>query len=69
LKGAFLALWAVPAAACPNCAGTLAGTGLGEGIWWGIVILLAVTMSLVGGFAYTFWRVEQARARAERGLA
>src|SRR5437868_13123424 len=40
LHDALPILLAAPASACPNCAGTLAGTGLGDGIWWGIVILL-----------------------------
>lgn len=68
-KAALLLPLAAPAAACPTCTGSLAGTGLADGIWWGIVILLAVTFTLVGGFAYTLYRVERDRARAERGLA
>lgn len=62
---ALLSLSAVPAAACPSCMGRADASGVYAGFWWGIVILLGVTFTLVGGFAYTLWRVERARARAE----
>lgn len=70
MKGACLPLLlAAPAAACPSCSGAFQG-GVADGIWWGIVILLTVTFSLVGGFAYTLWRVEKRRLEAEqRGAA
>ncbi len=64
LAAGLLAL-AGPAAACATCFGAADGTGLYDGIWWGIVLLLTVTFALVGGFAYTLWRVEKARLRAE----
>lgn len=60
-----LLLAAAPAAACPSCAGAFQG-GVADGLWWGIVILLSVTFTLVGGFAYTLWRVERQRLDAEQ---
>lgn len=62
---ALLSLLAGPASACPSCMGSADGSGVYDGIWWGIVLLLSVTFALVGGFAWTLWRVEKARMRAE----
>lgn len=59
-----LSLLSGSAAACATCFGG-GDSGLNDGIWWGIVLLLSATFTLVGGFAYTLWRVERARARAE----
>jgi len=53
------------ASACSVCFGGGDGkSGLSHGIWWAIVILLTVTMSLLGGIGWTLWSVE--RDRAER---
>ena len=62
---ALLDLLAAPAAACATCFGQNDGSGHYDGFWWGIVILLGITFALVAGFAWTFWRVEKARMRAE----
>ena len=63
---ALLSLLSSAAAACATCFGQADGSGLYDGFWWGIVVLLAVTFALVGGFAWMLWRVEKARMRAER---
>ena len=69
MKRALLAaLLATPrtAGACAVCFGGPDGkSGLFNGIWWGIVILLTVTMSLVAGIGWAVWSVE--RGRAARG--
>lgn len=66
MKGAaLLSLLAGPASACSTCFGQNDGSGLYDGFWWGIVILLGITFALVGAFAWTLWRVEKARMRAE----
>jgi hypothetical protein len=52
--------------ACAVCFGGGDGkSGLSHGLWWGIVVLLAVTMSLVAAIGWTMWSVE--RDRAARG--
>ena len=51
------------AGACAFCFGQADGkNGLLNGFWWGIVVLLTVTMSLVGGIGYAIWSVERERA-------
>jgi hypothetical protein len=53
------------AAACPVCFGALDNkSGIAAGFWWGIVILLAVTMSLVAGIGYAVWSIERRRNEA-----
>lgn len=52
--------------ACAICFGAVDGkSGLFNGFWWGIVILLAVTMSLVAAIAWTLWTVERRRAHLD----
>jgi len=61
------ALLALPrsASACAICFGGLDNSsGLARGFWWGIVVLLAVTMSLVGAIAWAVWTVERRRKEA-----
>lgn len=54
------------ASACAVCFGGGDGkSGLSQGFWWGIVVLLAVTMSLVGAIGYALWTVERRRAEAD----
>ena len=54
------------ASACAVCFGQLDGkSGLANGFWWGIVVLLVVTMSLVAGIGWAIWSVERERARKE----
>lgn len=56
------------AAACAVCFGSAPGAkGLLDGIWWGIVILLSVTMSMVGGIGWLLYKVEKDRASGEAG--
>ncbi|MFI5362424.1 MAG: hypothetical protein ACHQ49_10675 [Elusimicrobiota bacterium] len=51
------------ASACAVCFGQADGkSGFANGIFWGIVILLSVTMALVGGIGYAIWSVERERA-------
>jgi hypothetical protein len=51
------------AGACAVCfGGADTQKGFFDGLGWAIVILLAVTLSLVGGIAYALWTVEKARA-------
>jgi hypothetical protein len=59
---AALAAYPRAADACAVCFGLGENSkGLAAGFWWGIVILLAVTMSLVGSIGYAVWSVERAR--------
>ena len=61
LLAAFLLLPGA-ANACSVCFGKSEGTaGLASGLWWGIMLLLSVTMLLVGTIGYTLWSVEQRR--------
>jgi hypothetical protein len=54
------------ASACAVCFGQADGkVGFYRGIFWGIVILLAVTMGLLGGIVGAVWAIE--RDRAKRG--
>lgn len=57
-----LPLLAGRAGACAVCFGKSDGNrGLADGFWWGIVLLLLVTMSLVGGIGWVLWSVEKGR--------
>lgn len=50
------------ASACAVCfGGSQANKGLIDGFWWGIIILLTVTMSMVGGIAWLLYKVEKDR--------
>lgn len=64
-----LALLPGSAAACAVCFGKAPGNqGLFDGIWWGIVLLLSATMSMVAGVAWFLYKVEKNRlARETRG--
>ena len=56
------------AEACSVCFGKAKGpaaSGIVDGIWWGIVLLLASTFSLLGGIGWLLWRVEKTRAAEE----
>lgn len=54
------------AAACAVCFGGASGNkGLFDGIWWGIVLLIAVTFSMVGGIGWLLWKVEKSREASE----
>jgi hypothetical protein len=45
--------------ACSVCfGGGDSVAALSRGIWWGIIVLLTVTLSLVGAIGWTIWRVE-----------
>lgn len=56
------------AAACAVCFGSTPGAkGLLDGIWWGIVILLTVTFSMVGGIGWLLYKVEKDRKSSEAG--
>jgi hypothetical protein len=65
----FAVLSAVPgaAAACAVCFGKAGpGTqGLLDGIWWGIILLLSATMSMVGGIGWLLYKVEKSRLAEE----
>lgn len=51
---------------CAVCFGGFDGkSGLAKGFWWGIVVLLVVTMSLVAGIGWTLWTVERRRNSGE----
>lgn len=66
LSAAVLLLAPRAASACAVCFGAGDGkSGLSNGIWWGIVVLLTVTMSLVGGIGWAIWSVERSRARMD----
>jgi hypothetical protein len=54
------------ALACAICFGGLDNkTGLAAGFWWGIVILLAITMTLVAAIGWAVWSVERRRREAD----
>lgn len=61
---ASLALLPGSAAACAVCFGG-DNKGLIDGFWWGIVLLLIVTMGMVAGIAWFLYKVEKARDAAE----
>lgn len=68
--GAAILLAALPgsAAACAVCFGNDPGNkGLFDGIWWGIVVLLTVTMFMVGGIGWLLYKVEKDRPADEHG--
>lgn len=63
---ALLAFARGTAAACAVCFGGASGAkGLFDGVWWGIVLLLSVTMSMVGGIAFLLYKVESHRLAEE----
>ena len=65
---ASLALLPGSAAACSVCFGNAPGNkGLIDGFWWGIVLLLLVTMSMVGGIGWLLYTVEKHRLAEESG--
>lgn len=50
------------ASACSVCFGGGDGKdGLSHGIWWGILILLTVTMTMIGCIGWAVWSVEKRR--------
>jgi hypothetical protein len=51
------------AAACTACFGKTSDQSLLDGIWWGIILLLTVTMSLVGGIGWFLYKTEKKGAR------
>ena len=54
------------AAACAVCFGdSPQARGLFNGLFWGIVLLLAVTFTLVGGIAWGLRSVEKARGESD----
>lgn len=54
------------AAACAVCFGSAPGAkGLLDGIWWGIIILLSVTMSMMAGIGWLLYKVEKDRPADE----
>ena len=65
---ALLALLPGSAAACAVCfGGSQANKGLIDGFWWGIVVLLTVTMSMVGGIGWFLYKAEKDRPADETG--
>lgn len=65
---ALVALMPGSAAACAVCFGKAPGSqGLFDGIWWGIVLLLSVTMTMVSGIGYLLWKVEKSRPVEDTG--
>ncbi|MBI4060008.1 MAG: hypothetical protein HY403_01115 [Elusimicrobia bacterium] len=68
LPAALPALLPGSAAACAVCFGKAPGNqGLLDGIWWGIILLLSVTLSMVGGIAWLLYRVEKDRRKKGAG--
>lgn len=56
------------ASACAVCfGGAQANKGLIDGFWWGIVVLLTVTMAMVGGIGWLLYKVEKDRPADEAG--
>jgi hypothetical protein len=51
------------AGACAICFGGLDNkSGLAQGFWWAVVLLILITMSLLAGIGWTLWTVERDRA-------
>ncbi|MDE2141768.1 MAG: hypothetical protein KGJ84_05085 [Elusimicrobia bacterium] len=66
LASAALLLAPRAASACAVCFGGGDGTsGFSRGIWWFIVLILAVTMSLIAALGWLLWSVERRRAKAD----
>ena len=54
------------ASASALCFGQADGkNGLLNGFWWGVVVLMVVTLALVAGIACAIWSVERERAAAD----
>ncbi len=54
------------AAACAVCfGGQSEAQGLLDGIWWGIVLLVSVVMSLVFAIGWALWKIEKRRLAQE----
>jgi hypothetical protein len=63
---ALLPLLPGAAAACAVCFGKAPGQqSLFDGIWWGIVLLLTVTMCMLSGIAWLLYKVEKNRRHEE----
>ncbi len=64
---ALLPLLRDTASACAVCFGGATGGNKGffDGIWWGIVLLIAVTFSMVGGIGWLLYKVEKNRLTHE----
>lgn len=63
---ALLPLLPGSAAACAVCFGNAPGSkGLIDGFWWGIVLLLSITMCMVTGVAWLLYKVEKDRPADE----
>jgi hypothetical protein len=67
-------LAAGPAQACAVCGhATTPGDPLGRGFYWGMLFLLAMPFTVVGGFggwvAYMYWRARHPRPTSLRDLA
>lgn len=63
---ALLPLLPGSAAACAVCFGNAPGNkGLIDGFWWGIILLLSVTMFMVAGVAWLLYKVEKDRPADE----
>lgn len=61
-----LALLPGSAAACAVCFGGASGAkGLFDGIWWGIAVLLTVTMSMLGAIGWFLYKIESRRPADE----
>lgn len=68
MRALALAALLLPAAAraCSVCFDPSASQkGLVDGIWWGIMLLLAATFAMVGGIGWLLWKVESKRQEAE----
>jgi hypothetical protein len=64
MKRIFSAILLAPstASACAVCFGGLDSSGgTARGLWWGIVLLLGTTMSLVAAIGWAAWTVEKQR--------
>jgi len=65
---ALLPLLPGSAAACAVCFGNAPeNKGLIDGFWWGIILLLSITMCMVSGIGWFLWKVEKSRLSEEAG--
>jgi hypothetical protein len=60
-----LTLLAAQASACPFCFGDVGPAGLSSGIFWGLIVLIIATFTILSVFIWSVVRMEKRKAHAE----
>lgn len=55
---------AAPLRACAVCFGQTGNPDIGRAYFWGILVMLAFTATLLAAIGFTFYRIEAARKSA-----